>query len=58
MYSEQIKSASIIKNYRRKTNLDIPDECKNDFDIINDIIIVGENKLDKEELIDDFEIKS
>lgn len=49
MYSEQIKSASIIKNYRRKTNLDIPDECKNDCDIINDVIIVGENKLDKEE---------
>ena len=48
-------SYAVIKNFRRKTKLDIPDCDINEY--LNDRLNT-ENKLNKEEQIDDYEIKS
>ena len=53
MYSDQIKSASVVDKYRRRTNLDSLDQSKSE----EQDPLKLDNKLDKEEQIDDFEIK-
>jgi hypothetical protein len=64
MYTEQIKSASVVSNYRRKTYLDKPVDIDapffeeiQDFDAIQ-VQGASDNKLSREEQIDDYDIKA